>query len=157
MKKAFTLLELIVVIVILGILATLGYTQYGKIVENMRGAEAKVNLGAIRTAYQAFYLEHGTCDGITSSDLNIGSGPNEIPNSCTSTHYYEYGWWVNPNCNLGFHARRCTSGGKNPQASRWYQWKMYYTPVTGQLSWCCTKSDWTDAWCSSSPGTCPVE
>jgi prepilin-type N-terminal cleavage/methylation domain-containing protein len=42
-KKGFTLLELIVVIVIIGVLATLGLTQYASMVERGRSAEAKAN------------------------------------------------------------------------------------------------------------------
>ena len=32
MKRGFTLLELVVVILIVGVLATLGFTQYGRMV-----------------------------------------------------------------------------------------------------------------------------
>lgn len=47
MKKGFTLLELIIVIIIIGILATLGLTQYARMVERGRGAEARQLLGNI--------------------------------------------------------------------------------------------------------------
>jgi len=40
-RKGFTLLELIVVIIILGILASLGFSQYIKMVEKGRSAEAR--------------------------------------------------------------------------------------------------------------------
>ncbi len=50
MKRGFTLLELIIVIVVIGLLASIGVTEYFKVVERSRGSEAKSVLGSIRTA-----------------------------------------------------------------------------------------------------------
>ncbi|MDD5156229.1 MAG: prepilin-type N-terminal cleavage/methylation domain-containing protein, partial [Candidatus Omnitrophica bacterium] len=72
MKKAFTLLELIVVIVILGILATLGYTQYSKLMERQRQSEAMVIFDKMRKNAINYYLENNTFIGITSADLGVG-------------------------------------------------------------------------------------
>ena len=58
-RKGFTLLELVVVVIILGILATLGFTQYTKMVEKGRTAEAKMILGQIRTAQVAYNQQFG--------------------------------------------------------------------------------------------------
>ncbi len=109
MKKGFTLLELIVVIVIIGILATLGFTQYSMVVERGRAAEGLSILGLIRKAEIAYNLENGTYT------INITQLSVSVPTSCTSTHYFWYtlhndGTWR-------AEADRCTSRGKSPNWS----------------------------------------
>ena len=59
MKKGFTLLELIVVVIIVGVLGSLGFAQYTKVVEKSRTAEAKAILGALRSAQEAYRLQYG--------------------------------------------------------------------------------------------------
>jgi type IV pilus assembly protein PilA len=79
MNKAFTLLELVVVMVILGILISLGIPQYSITVEKSRAAEGVGFLGALRGAQLRYYAEHGSyvinCEcfpGITCGlDLNF--------------------------------------------------------------------------------------
>ncbi len=115
-NKAFTLLELIVVIVILGVLATLGFTQYGRMVEKSRQAEAKMILGDIRKLTYAYYLANGSLTGITDVNVNIGTASDQIPSACVSTHYF---WYkvrtdLTSGSNYAFEAWRCTSGGKSP-------------------------------------------
>ncbi|MEW6100745.1 MAG: prepilin-type N-terminal cleavage/methylation domain-containing protein [Candidatus Omnitrophota bacterium] len=114
MKKGFTLLELIVVIIILGILATLGFAQYGRMVERSRGAEARAVLGAIRTSAAAYRLENGAVTGFNSTLAGIGATVNEIPSACRSTHYFSYAVTGAGADNFTAIAQRCTSGGKTP-------------------------------------------
>ncbi|MDD5156038.1 MAG: prepilin-type N-terminal cleavage/methylation domain-containing protein [Candidatus Omnitrophica bacterium] len=152
MKKAFTLLELIVVIIILGILATLGFTQYTKLVENMRGAEAKANIGSIRKLYVAYYLEHGTNGSMTSSDLSIGS---DYPGSCVSTNYFYYYWWANSSSQIGIGAVRCTSAGKPPNGTHAFTWVHHVDASTGAADWGCSENG-AYSWLTSNPGSCPT-
>jgi prepilin-type N-terminal cleavage/methylation domain-containing protein len=135
MRKAFTLIELIVVIIIVGILASVGLTQYSKAVERSRKAEAKMNLGVLRKTAIAYRLENGTINGITNADLGIGTGANEIPSACRSTHYFYYttaGEVNDPVINL--YAMRCTSGGKTPNAA-YYQVRVICNLETGVDQW----------------------
>jgi prepilin-type N-terminal cleavage/methylation domain-containing protein len=142
MKKGFTLLELIVVIIILGVLATLGFTQYASMVEKMRGAEARMILGDMRKLALAYRLANGTVTGIANSNLNIGTDADQIPgpasDNCRSTHYFRYtlnsGCCTDPVVYLD--AVRCTSGGKSPQGLAAGQYlTLQSNLVTGVDTW----------------------
>lgn len=66
MKKAFTLIELLIVIIIIGILAALAMPQYTRIAEQSRQAEGVRLLGSIRTAQERYYArfnEYTLIDG----------------------------------------------------------------------------------------------
>jgi len=142
MKRGFTLLELIVVIIILGILATLGYTQYAKIVEKGRQAEPRAIIGLIVKNALAYRLEKGSTTGMQNAD--VGIAPSQIPNSCTSTHYYWYNIDYNVDPTLHIVACRCTGEGKPPQG----------TSGGGQGIWLdCNLQTGSQVW-KSNPTTC---
>lgn len=105
MRKGFTLLELIIVIIIVGVLATLGFTQYTKVVEKGRAAEARAILGSLRTAENSYFLENGVYTA-TIAELGI-----DAPAACATTHYFSYACAVaTGTCT----ATRCQAGGKTP-------------------------------------------
>jgi prepilin-type N-terminal cleavage/methylation domain-containing protein len=54
-RKGFTLLELLIVIIIIGLLAAVGMVQYGRAVANAKNAEAKTTLAELRRAAMAYY------------------------------------------------------------------------------------------------------
>ncbi len=63
-SRGFTLLELMMVVIIVGILAALALPQFMKTSEKARGAEATNELGALRTSIGRFCLEkNGTAPG----------------------------------------------------------------------------------------------
>jgi len=117
-KKAFTLLELIIVIIIVGILATLGLSQYNRVVERGRTPEAKGILGALRKAELSYYLEKGA---YTTSFTDLGI---TAPTSCTSTHYFYY-YAILGSGDDRAGACRCTTGGKNPNYSIGYYLRLF--------------------------------
>lgn len=116
MKKGFTLLELVVVIIIIGILATLGIQQYARMVERARGAEARTILGQIRGSAAAVNLETGTLVGSTPIQMGIGPALDRIPSVCRTTHYFSYAYAPTGVDTFIATATRCAIGGKNPDA-----------------------------------------
>ena len=58
-QKGFTLVELLIVVAIIGVLSTIGVPTFRKMIQKAKKSEAKVNLGGLYTAEQAFYAEYG--------------------------------------------------------------------------------------------------
>lgn len=135
MRKGFTLLELIVVIVILGIMSTLAATQYTKMVEKSRGAEARIMLGSIRTNEAALRLQNGACSS-TAADVGIST---DFPSTCTSTHYFSYGLAGASGNTFTATASRCTEDGKSPQGS------------TGSITLTTNFDNGSDVWTVTAP------
>jgi len=107
MKKGFTLVELIIVVIIVGILASLGLTQYNKVVEKSRAAEARMILGTLRSAEIA-----AAYDGSYQTVANLGVGAPDA--TCLSTHFFSYACaTATGTCT----ATRCTAGGKPQQGT----------------------------------------
>ncbi len=131
----FTLLELVVVIVILGVLATLGFTQYGRMVERARGAEARAIIGDIRKLAYAYRLQNGTITGIADNDINIGTAQDQIPYTCRSSHYFWYDLGTVSDPTINIYAIRCTSGGKGPQGTAANALRLTTNLTTGQDTW----------------------
>jgi len=147
-KKAFTLLELTVVIIIIGILASLGITQYSKSVERSRGAEAYTVLAHIKELAATYYINYGNLTGLTGDYCGIGNISGQTPGlygtstvggqgngargCCMPTHYFAYA--VNAataGSRFLAYAYRCNNApgnarGKPPDVdSATQQWNIY--------------------------------
>jgi prepilin-type N-terminal cleavage/methylation domain-containing protein len=115
----FTILELIVVVIIIGILSTLGAQKYASTVEKSRGAEAKQVCGHIRTLAQAHYLQHQSLSSpsFQNDEANIGLAGDQHPQVCRPSHYFRYDVDVLADTRVRITATRCRNNGKPPDVA----------------------------------------
>jgi len=106
MKKGFTLLELIIVIIIVGILATLGFVQYASVIERGRFAEARANLGTLRQLQEARFQDPRTAAFGTL--VQLGSG---LPAAADPGYYF---WYACVAATGVCTATRSAAGGRPP-------------------------------------------
>lgn len=65
-KKSFTLMEVLVVMIILSILATLGWPAYQYIMDDQKAKVCQMNLEALGTALDIYAMDHDTFPGSLS-------------------------------------------------------------------------------------------
>lgn len=63
-RKGFTMIELMVVVVIVGVLAAIAIPIYGKYIKSSRITEATGRMGEIITACKAWAMEHPNTGGV---------------------------------------------------------------------------------------------
>ncbi|HID94425.1 MAG TPA: prepilin-type N-terminal cleavage/methylation domain-containing protein [Candidatus Latescibacteria bacterium] len=66
-RRGFTLIELMIVIIIVGILAAVAIPMYRGSTQRARASEAESALGTIRSALRVFYAEYGRYPIATTS------------------------------------------------------------------------------------------
>jgi len=59
-RKGFTLVEVLIVVIIIGILASVGIPQFASSIEKAKGGEAKAGLGHIQTGEKVYFAENET-------------------------------------------------------------------------------------------------
>ncbi len=94
-KKAkqygFTLVELLIVVAIIGVLSTIGIPSFRRMVQKSKKSEAKVNLGGLYTAEQAFFSEYGAFgNNITKIGFTVDGNPANL--------MYRVGFFSAANC-----------------------------------------------------------
>ena len=91
-KKGFTLVELLVVVLIIGILSSVALPQYTKAVEKSRVTEAKILLKKISDAADLYYLANGEDSWkIEDFDIDIpGTYENQGGRTHVRTQHFEF-------------------------------------------------------------------
>jgi type IV pilus assembly protein PilA len=90
-RRGFTLVELAVVIVIIGVLAAFGVPQFLKSVERSKAGEAFNYLAAVRSAQERYVAQNGVYTSVAST-LDI----NQV-----APKYFEIGTMVVDNATVG--------------------------------------------------------
>ena len=82
-NQAFTLVELLVVVLIIGILAAIAVPQYQKAVDKARAAEAITILKNITDAQEVYYLANGEyTDDLENLDIKLNLDGNYFTFAC---------------------------------------------------------------------------
>ncbi|MBU1061158.1 MAG: prepilin-type N-terminal cleavage/methylation domain-containing protein, partial [Candidatus Omnitrophica bacterium] len=58
--KGFTLVEVLIVVIIIGILAAIGIPQFADSIEKAKGGEARAGLGHLQTGEKVYFAERET-------------------------------------------------------------------------------------------------
>ena len=86
-KKGFTLLELLVVVLIIGILAGIALPQYQKAVHKARMTEAVIRLKSLRNGIDMWLLEHGQFPSSVADGESLGA---MLEDAQASSTYFTY-------------------------------------------------------------------
>src|SRR3989338_2643420 len=123
-KVGVTLTEVLIVVVILGILATLALPMFVKTIEKAKVGEAMSNLNLIRTGQKIYFLEFSTYSP-NITDLNI-----EDPNDAAS-RYFEY--TIESNDDTDFVAEAARGAGTSQPAPSPYDDDVYTISKDGRI------------------------
>ncbi|MFK7894480.1 MAG: type II secretion system protein [Myxococcota bacterium] len=75
-RSAFTLVELLIVVIILGILASVAVSQFSDSSDDAKQIALKTNLGILRDAIERYYVDHGHYPGAVRSGGTCAVGTN---------------------------------------------------------------------------------
>lgn len=76
-NKGFTIIELLIVIVIIAILATIGVVAYGGVQQNARDSKRKSDVSSLHTGIEAYFVQAQQYPTLTEINDNAAGGFRE--------------------------------------------------------------------------------
>jgi type IV pilus assembly protein PilE len=67
-EKGFTLIELMIVVIVIGVLAAVAIPMYSIVPGRSKSTESVAALGLVRTSMRVYYAEHGTYENAAFTD-----------------------------------------------------------------------------------------
>lgn len=116
MRKGFTLVELMAIIIVIAVLAVIAYTQYCSVIEKNCGSEARAILSLIRYQALSYRIDKDTITGVLPADVGIGTSNDQNPSVCRPSNFFSYSIAA-ADPTITITAIRCTAGGKPPQGA----------------------------------------
>jgi prepilin-type N-terminal cleavage/methylation domain-containing protein len=123
-QKGFTIVELLIVIVVIGILAALVLNTFAGVQQRARDTERQTDITALATQLEVYYNDNGTYPAFSQIDTaaeaaaafpGIDAGALEAPGqgfslvAAEAANANQYGYQTTPTDCLGTSASPCTS------------------------------------------------
>src|SRR5688572_822956 len=94
-RRAFTLVEMLIVVLILGILAGVVIGQFANTTRDAGGTALKDNLRSMRSALQIYLAEHGTFPTVAGFEAQMTQYTDAAGNtSVDKTSTYKFGPYI---------------------------------------------------------------
>lgn len=126
-QEGFTLVELMIVVVILGILAGIGVQQYGNIQERARQAAHAANKKVLTNAANMWLIMNGGFDGATKTFPEDTTDPDDPPTNALVPEYVDE-WPTNPYTNDKDYVVTITKTVEEEEEDGWERYTIKVTP-----------------------------
>ncbi len=138
MKKGFTLVEILVVVLIIGILSSVALPNYKRSIEKTRATEAMSTVKAVNDGVYAYAAERNKCPETFKKILISVPGELDSSGTIVTSKYFEY--YLNAAGNAPIPGTECGGVVAQRIGGEYALWNPYATMESGKRTMACTAS-----------------